>query len=236
MVIVSLDMGRTFGYDHRFMSHKGSLMYMSKEYQIHRNWFRQNVLRWRHNERDSVSNQQPRDCLLNSLFRRRSKKTWKLRVTGLCAGTGEFHAQMASNTENVSIWWRHHGMCIVTFVFMSSYSKEFMCNHVCKLQSGKLCFIIISNISNCQSICTGHPVVLANYCCRWSSIATARYCQALPAEPAAPQIESWRYDLYMSFHTQKPRPVSQIRAPPGGLSGTSGKVWQNYSNCYMFWT
>ena len=40
------------------------------------------------------------------------KKTWKLRVNGLCAGnspeTGEFPAQMASNAENVSIWWRHH--------------------------------------------------------------------------------------------------------------------------------
>ena len=41
------------------------------------------------------------------------KKISKLRVTGLCAGnslvTGEFLAQMASNAENVSIWWRHHG-------------------------------------------------------------------------------------------------------------------------------
>ena len=44
------------------------------------------TLRWRHNERDSVSNHQPHDCLLNGLFRRRSKKTSKLRVTGLCAG------------------------------------------------------------------------------------------------------------------------------------------------------
>ena len=42
------------------------------------------TLRWRHNERDSVSNHQPHDCLLNGLFRRRSKKTSKLRVTGLC--------------------------------------------------------------------------------------------------------------------------------------------------------
>ena len=46
------------------------------------------------------------------LFRRRSKKTSKLRITGLCAGnspgTDEFPAQMASNAENVSIWWRHH--------------------------------------------------------------------------------------------------------------------------------
>ena len=71
-----------------------------------------NPLRWRHNERDSVSNNQPHDCLLNRLFRRRSKKTSKLRVTGLCVGnslgTGEFPAQMASYAENVSIWWRHH--------------------------------------------------------------------------------------------------------------------------------
>ena len=64
-------------------------------------------LHWRHNGRDSVSNHQPHDCLLNRLFRRRSKKTSKLRVTGLCGG--EFPAQMASYAENVSIWWRHHG-------------------------------------------------------------------------------------------------------------------------------
>ena len=32
-------------------------------------------LQWRHNERDGVSNHQPHDCLLNRLFRRRSKKT-----------------------------------------------------------------------------------------------------------------------------------------------------------------
>ena len=70
------------------------------------------TLQWRHNGCDSVSNHQPHDCLLNCLFRRRSKKTSKLRVTGLCARNspvaGEFPAQMASNAENVSIWWRHH--------------------------------------------------------------------------------------------------------------------------------
>ena len=40
-----------------------------------------------------------------------------LRVTGLCVGnspgTGEFPAQMASNAENVSIWWRHHEIASV---------------------------------------------------------------------------------------------------------------------------
>ena len=29
-------------------------------------------------------------------------------VRGIHRGTGEFPAQMASNAENVSIWWRHH--------------------------------------------------------------------------------------------------------------------------------
>ena len=43
-------------------------------------------LQWRLNDHDSVSNHRPHDCLLNRLFRRRSKKTSKLRVTGLCVG------------------------------------------------------------------------------------------------------------------------------------------------------
>ena len=71
-----------------------------------------NTLRWRHNGRDNDPNHQPHGCLLKRLFRRKSRKTSKLRVTGLCVGnspgTGEFPAQMASNAENVSIWWRHH--------------------------------------------------------------------------------------------------------------------------------
>ena len=54
------------------------------------------------------------------LFRRRSKKTSKLRVTGLCEGnssvTGEFPAQRASKAENVSIRWRHHIAHISVFV------------------------------------------------------------------------------------------------------------------------
>ena len=77
-------------------------------------------LQWHHNGRDSVSNHQPQDCFLNCLVRHRSKKTSKLRVTGLCAGNsqeaGEFPAQMASNTENVSIWWRHHVSYKISFL------------------------------------------------------------------------------------------------------------------------
>ena len=41
------------------------------------------TLQWPHNGRDGVSNHQPHHWLLNRLYRHRSKKTSKLRVTGL---------------------------------------------------------------------------------------------------------------------------------------------------------
>ena len=73
-----------------------------------------------HNERDGISNHQPHDCLLNRLFRHRSKKTLELHVTGLCAGnspvTGEFPSQKASNAGNVSIWWCHHARVFPIFL------------------------------------------------------------------------------------------------------------------------
>ena len=57
--------------------------------------------------------------------RRRSKKISKLRVTGLRVGNspvpGEFRAQMASNAENVSIWWRHH---VLTFTCTGPINEE----------------------------------------------------------------------------------------------------------------
>ena len=73
---------------------------------------RRHPLQWRHNEHDGVTNHQPHECLLNRLFRRRSKERSKLCVTGLWGentpATGEFPAQRASNAENVSLCWRHH--------------------------------------------------------------------------------------------------------------------------------
>ena len=36
----------------------------------------------------------------------KAPRHWPL--CGEFTGTGEFPAQMASNAENVSIWWRHH--------------------------------------------------------------------------------------------------------------------------------
>ena len=69
-------------------------------------------LQWRHNERYGVSNHRHLHCLLNRLFRRWSKNSSKLHVTGLCERnppvTGGFPSQRASDAENVSISLRHN--------------------------------------------------------------------------------------------------------------------------------
>ena len=93
-----------------------NLMMSSVHVMLHVDIFRcvHNILQCHYNGPNGVSNHQHHDCLLNRLFRCRSKKTSKLRVTGLCVGNspvnGEFPAKIASNAESVSIWWRHHGL------------------------------------------------------------------------------------------------------------------------------
>ena len=50
-------------------------------------WLRLDItLQWRHNGRDGVLNHLPRHCLLNPLFRCRSRKTSNIRVICLCVG------------------------------------------------------------------------------------------------------------------------------------------------------
>ena len=119
------------------------------------------TLRWRHNDHAGVSNHQPPGCLLNRLFRRKSKKTSKLRVTGLCAGnspgTGEFSAQMASYAENVSIWWRHHDFVISKMIFDIS-KNNFSCR---KLDTSENEF----SISEIQRLLFWTFMGLGNKCC-----------------------------------------------------------------------
>ena len=85
-------------------------------------------LQWRH----CISNHQLHDCLLNHVFRHRSKKTSKFRVTGLCEGnslvTGEFPAQMASNAENISIWWSHYVLSFLHYWHYLNHPSQSACN------------------------------------------------------------------------------------------------------------
>ena len=41
--------------------------------------------------------------------------------------TGEFPAQMASNAENISIWWRHHGDHLIQASFGNNVTIQSSC-------------------------------------------------------------------------------------------------------------
>ena len=56
-----------------------------------------------HNMSYGVSNHQPHDCLLNCLYRRRSKKTSKLHVTGLCV---EIHRSPVNFPHKGPVTWK----------------------------------------------------------------------------------------------------------------------------------
>ena len=122
----------------------------------------QNSLQWRHNGCYGVSNHQPRDCLLKRSFRRRSKKTSKLRVTGLCVGnspvTGEFPAQMTSNAENVST----DGMMDGKWFTISMFPLDLVCKNVGKMMFQNLhsIFTHFSNMHNTKKM----PVLINVFC------------------------------------------------------------------------
>ena len=113
-------------------------------------------LQWRHNERDGVSNQRRLDYLLSRLFRRRSKKTSKLRVTGLCEGkspmTGEFPAQKPVTRKMFPL----HDviMPIIITIETEQYKSQTRVHIVCVIRSGCSCnmkflvFLHIYHISN----------------------------------------------------------------------------------------
>ena len=69
------------------------------------------TLKWRHNGCDSISNHQ----------QIKAPRRWPL--CGEFTGDRwiEFPAQMASNAENASIWWRHHEHIVVQLRHMEPY-------------------------------------------------------------------------------------------------------------------
>ena len=93
-------------------------------------------LHWRHNDQDGVSNHQPHVCLLNRLFRRRPKKTSKLRVTGLCVGNspgprtkgqlrGKCFHLMTSSWFTETVWcscWKYYGL--MTHIYVCKFGLD----------------------------------------------------------------------------------------------------------------
>ena len=82
-----------------------------------------------------VSNHLRIDCLLNRLFRRRSKKTSKLLLTGLCEG---------NRPVTASIWWRHHDVFSLdcNYELLSRLSDNSKAAH-----PGDLDHVVIWNLS-----------------------------------------------------------------------------------------
>ena len=102
----------------------------------------------------------------NRLFRARSKKTSKLRVTGLCGGIHrwprEFPAQRASNEENVSFWLRYHaplGPSLLTWfrVRQQSTPQPIPDDEMAKTNP------TMPSISNTASMATAAPSI-SSYC------------------------------------------------------------------------
>ena len=117
-------------------------------------WYRSRVLllikrsmhslQWRHNGCDGVSNHWRLDCLLNRLSRHTSKKTLKLRVTGLCERnspvTGEFLSQRSSNacgicfylmtSSSFTLHWHTFWQWTINLALMNtgSIAVTFCCN------------------------------------------------------------------------------------------------------------
>ena len=130
-------------------------------------------LRWRHNGHDSVSNHQPHHYLLSRLIRCRSKKTSKYpRHWPLCGeftGDRGIPAQMASNAENVSIWWRHHDYRFLSPSFSSAVANrdtaklivpaEGLCLVTSNITTGELKIAISISIIIGFSLCFNQWVV-----------------------------------------------------------------------------
>ena len=56
---------------------------------------------------------------------RKDQSSAPLDFTGNSPVTGEFPAQIASNTENVSIWWRHHATMTLLWLYMRVIKSQF---------------------------------------------------------------------------------------------------------------
>ena len=65
---------------------------------------------------------------------------------------------------------------------------------------------------------------------------TSGYAFGVLTPKASPSGWVFSQAQHAMIKTYINRPVSQMRATLGGLSRTSGKLWQDYLNCYMFWT
>ena len=104
-------------------------------------------------------------------------KTSKLRVTGLWADnspvTWEFPAQMVSNAENASIWWRHHEVYdfCKPLLIQQRWLITYMLNVCCQVM---IYMRICVGINRLNKLCLSLQITLDN-CVGYECIYGSRY-------------------------------------------------------------
>ena len=94
------------------------------------------TLQWRHNEHNGVSNHQPHDVYLSVYWgadQRKHQSSVSLAfVRGIHRWTVNSPHKGASNAENVSIWWHHHGWAMgwLLRVLWRKYCEQFGLHHI----------------------------------------------------------------------------------------------------------
>ena len=79
-------------------------------------------LQWHHDEHYGVSNHQCLHCLLNRLFRRKSKKTSQLKVTGLCMGPVTWKMFPFDDVIILTHWGRDKMAVMLQMTFSNLFS------------------------------------------------------------------------------------------------------------------
>ena len=111
-------------------------------------------LHWRHNDHDGISSHQPHGYLLNRLFRRRSKKTSKLRVTGLCVGIQRDSPHKMPVTRKM-------------FPFDDVIMLQLLCNSLLWTETKRVLIVDLKQYLRCTTWITNNIQV---YCRIWSFI------------------------------------------------------------------
>ena len=65
---------------------------------------------------------------------------------------GEFPAQMVSNAENVSIWWRHHGSIVYEYDDDDDDDDDYIYVHHCQYNDNVLIDIFIWHFADTNDI------------------------------------------------------------------------------------
>ena len=148
-------------------------------------------LRWRHNDHDGVSNHQPHGCLLNRLFRRRSNKTSKLRVTGLCVGNSPGHDRWIPRTKD-----QLRGKCFHLMTSSCSYRHQGGVCYTRRAPQIRFCGIPFSRMEIASWLYGNHDHVI-----KWKHFP--RYCPFVrgthPSPVYSPHTGQWRGALMFSL-------------------------------------